>query len=82
MSDIELEKVDEIWVSTGEGVEFTGYNQQYLRKLALKMSRLPVEERLIQVRNRADAVLESVPHGRHWTITVPQPGPVAADWQA
>ena len=36
----------------------------------------------IQVRNRADAVLESVPHGRHWTITVPQPGPVAADWQA
>jgi hypothetical protein len=53
MSDIELEKVDEIWVSTGEGVEFTGYNQQYLRKLALKMSRLPVEERLIQVRNRA-----------------------------
>jgi hypothetical protein len=36
----------------------------------------------IQVRNRADAVLESVPHGRHWTITVPQPGLVLADWQA
>ena len=53
MADIELDKVEEIWVSTGEGVEFTGYNQQYLRKLALKMSRLPVEERLIQVRNRA-----------------------------
>ncbi|MBZ0287911.1 MAG: hypothetical protein K8I30_09880 [Anaerolineae bacterium] len=53
MSDAEMEKVDEIWVSTGEGVEFTGYNQQYLRKLALKMSRLPDEERLIRVRNRA-----------------------------
>ena len=53
MSDMELHKVEEIWVSTGEGVEFTGYNQQYLRKLALKMSRLPVEDRLIQVRNRA-----------------------------
>jgi hypothetical protein len=36
----------------------------------------------IQVRDRADAVLESVPHGRHWTITVPQPGFVTADWQA
>jgi alpha-amylase/alpha-mannosidase (GH57 family) len=36
----------------------------------------------IQVRDRSDAVLESVPHGRHWTITVPQPGFVTADWQA
>jgi hypothetical protein len=53
MSDAELEKVEEIWVSTGEGEKFTGYDQQYLRKLALKMSRLPDEERLIRVRNRA-----------------------------
>jgi hypothetical protein len=53
MTDMELENVEAIWVSTGEAVEFTGYNQQYLRKLALKMSRLSDDERLIRVRNRA-----------------------------
>ena len=36
----------------------------------------------IQVRDRSEAVLESVPHGRHWTVSVPQPGLVTADWQA
>ena len=49
-----LEKLtEEIWVSTGEGAEITGYDQQYLRRLALKLSRQPEEERLIRVRNRA-----------------------------
>ena len=36
----------------------------------------------IQVRDGADAVLETVPHGRCWTISVPKPGAVTADWQA
>mgnify|MGYP000704596318 CR=1 FL=1 len=53
MSDAEQEKIEEIWVNTAEGAEITGYDQQYLRQVALKMSRLAVEERLIQVRNRA-----------------------------
>ncbi|HUQ87929.1 MAG TPA: glycoside hydrolase family 57 protein [Vicinamibacterales bacterium] len=36
----------------------------------------------IQIRDRADAVLESIPHGRHWTIAVPQPGFISSNWQA
>ena len=36
----------------------------------------------IQVRDRSDAVLEAVPHGRHWTIAVPKPAAVTTDWQA
>jgi hypothetical protein len=53
MADAEMEQVEETWVNTAEGAEITGYDQQYLRKLALKMSRLTIEKRLIQVRNRA-----------------------------
>jgi alpha-amylase/alpha-mannosidase (GH57 family) len=36
----------------------------------------------IQVRDSSDAVLETVPHGRHWTLAVPRPDAVTADWQA
>ena len=42
----------EIWVSTSEGAEATGYSQEYLEKLARKIWRQPEEDRLIQVRNR------------------------------
>jgi len=44
---------EEIWVNTSEGAEITGYDQQYLTRLALKNSRLPEDERLIRVHNRA-----------------------------
>ena len=36
----------------------------------------------IQVRDRLDSIIESVPRGRYWTITVPQPDLVSSDWQA
>jgi alpha-amylase/alpha-mannosidase (GH57 family) len=36
----------------------------------------------IQVRDRDGAILEAVPHGRFWTIAIPQSGSVAASWQA
>jgi hypothetical protein len=36
----------------------------------------------IQVRDSAEAILETVPHGRFWTITVPQTGSISTDWQA
>jgi hypothetical protein len=43
---------EQIWVSTSEGAAITGYNQVYLKILARKISHLPEDERLIQVRNR------------------------------
>lgn len=36
----------------------------------------------IQVLDRSGAILEAVPHGRHWTIAVPAANSVSADWQA
>jgi hypothetical protein len=43
----------EIWVTTREGAELTGYNRQYLEKLANKYWRVPEDERLIKIRNRS-----------------------------
>jgi len=42
----------EIWVTTDEGEELTGYNRHYLKQLANKNSKLPDDERLIKVRKR------------------------------
>jgi hypothetical protein len=48
------ERADEqIWVTTKEGAEITGYHQDYLRKLASKFLSQPEHIRLIQVRNRS-----------------------------
>jgi hypothetical protein len=43
----------QIWVTTREGAEVTGYNKQYLEKLAKKNWRLPENERDIKIRNRS-----------------------------
>lgn len=43
----------QIWVTTREGAEVTGYNHQYLEKLANKNWRLPEDERLIKLRKRS-----------------------------
>jgi hypothetical protein len=43
---------EEIWVSTSEGAEITGYYQPYVQKLARENWKLPEAERLIQVRKR------------------------------
>ena len=36
----------------------------------------------IQIRDQAAAILEAVPHGRFWTVEIPQVGAITADWQA
>ncbi len=36
----------------------------------------------IQVRDAADAVLETVPHGRSWSLAAPQSAVTTLDWQA
>ncbi len=48
----EITPEQEIWVMTGEGAEATGYNNQYIIKLAQKIWRLPEEERPIKLRKR------------------------------
>jgi hypothetical protein len=44
---------DHIWVTTKEGAEITGYNQDYLKKLGRKIMLQPENERLIQIRSRS-----------------------------
>ena len=48
----------EIWVMTVEGAELTGYNREYLEKLATKNWRLPEDERIIKLRKRAGRFYE------------------------
>jgi len=50
---IEIAPDQEIWVTTREGAELTGYNHQYLEKLAKKNWRVPEDERDIKIRNRS-----------------------------
>ncbi len=50
---IEIAPDQEIWVTTPEGAELTGYSREYLEKMANKNWRLPEDERLIKVRSRS-----------------------------
>ena len=50
---IQITSDQEIWVMTTEGAEKTGYNRQYLEKLARRILKLPEDERFIKVRMRA-----------------------------
>jgi hypothetical protein len=48
----EITSEQEIWVMTAEGAEATGYNSQYVKKLAHKNWLLPEAERVIKIRKR------------------------------
>ena len=50
---LEIAPDQEIWVMTTEGAELTGYNREYLERMANKNLRLPEDERQIKVRMRA-----------------------------
>ena len=46
--------VEEIWVNTNEGAEYSGYHRDYVQKLARDNWNLPEDERVIRVRRRID----------------------------
>ena len=50
---IEIPEDKKVWVVIGEAAEITGYNFNYLQKLARKMWLEAEDERLIQLRKRA-----------------------------
>ena len=45
---------EQIWVTTKEGAEITGYHPRYLQQLANKNWSMSESERVIQVRNRSN----------------------------
>jgi hypothetical protein len=47
------QKVEEIWVSTSEAAKMTGYNQNYLQKLARENWNLPEAERTLKILKRS-----------------------------
>jgi hypothetical protein len=49
----EIAQDQQIWVTTREGAEVTGYNHQYLEKLSKKNWQLPEDERDIKIRKRS-----------------------------
>ena len=73
--DVRVQPIERSWLGVGTIIE-----------VAVPFNRLGITdgdlEFAIQVRDHSDAVLETVPHGRYWTIAVPQPGSVTADWRA
>ena len=50
---IEIAPDQEMWVTTREGSELTGYSSRYLEQLANKNSLMPEAERNIKVRKRS-----------------------------
>jgi len=46
------QKVEEIWVNVTEGAQITGYNREYVMKLAQRVWKTPEDERPIQIRRR------------------------------
>ena len=55
---IEIPPDQQVWVTTNEAEELTGYNRQYLKHLASKNSKLPDDDRLIKVRMRSGRFYE------------------------
>ena len=74
-SEIRVVPIERSWLGVGTIIE-----------AAIPIDRIGVQDGAIafaiQVRDRSEAVLETVPHGRYWTMSVPQSGSIAADWQA
>jgi hypothetical protein len=49
----EARVIEQIWVNTIEGAEFTGYNRRYVQQLASKCWNQPEDQRPIKVRIRS-----------------------------
>ena len=73
--DVRVLPIERSWIGVGT-----------LCEIAVPLDRIGVHDGAIhfaiQVRDHSEAVLETVPHGRQWALTVSQPGVVSADWQA
>ena len=55
---IKIAPEQEIWVTSDEAEGLTGYNRRYITQLANKNSKLPDDERHINVRKRAGQYYE------------------------
>lgn len=49
-----MQVTEQIWVNLTEGAELTGYNREYIKKLVIKLTKLPEDEREIKLRKRSN----------------------------
>jgi hypothetical protein len=54
LQNIDLSSVEKIWVNAHEAAQATGYNPQYITRLAMKMQKKPESEREIQLKKRSN----------------------------
>lgn len=66
MPDSELEKVEEIWVTITEGAQITGYNRNYVQKLARDNWNMKEDERIIKTRMRSNGYEIWLPDLSHY----------------
>jgi len=72
-ADVRTLPIDEVWQAVDEVVEVeVPFDQLGPARADLEFS--------IQLRDRSGSLLESVPHGRFWTIRIPDPGESISDW--
>lgn len=53
MAQLDLSKVEKIWVNASEAVEITGYHRSHVSKLSAQMAQKPESEREIQIKKRS-----------------------------
>ncbi|MBA3868433.1 MAG: hypothetical protein ABI970_06120 [Chloroflexota bacterium] len=63
---IEIAPDQEIWVTTPEGAELTGYSREYLEQLARKNWRQTDDERNIKIRKRSNRYELWLPNLLHY----------------
>jgi alpha-amylase/alpha-mannosidase (GH57 family) len=74
-TDVRVVEIERSWMVAGAIVE-----------LAIPYDRIGVApgadlQFAIQVRDLSGAILEAIPHGRHWTMAVPDAASITTDWQ-
>lgn len=68
MTDMDLEKVEDIWVNVTEAAEITGYSRIHVLRLATHNWRLPEDERLIRLRKRSNGYDIWLPDLRNYIV--------------
>ena len=74
MSDVEMDKVEEIWVTITEAAQLTGYSRYHIQKLAFDNWSLPEEQREIVMRRNSAGYLIFLPSLVEYSL-VPGHGP-------
>jgi hypothetical protein len=75
--DVRVVPIDGSWIGVGTIVELVVPFTRLVTDAAA-----PDVQFGIQARNGSDAVLETVPHGRSWSVRIPNQAGTTTDWQA